>query len=83
MRKIIAGVNLTLDGYCDHSAMIAGDEIHRHYNDLFKRAVTLVYCRKSHTRLWKVISQQLVKSPRGAGSVLLYYVPVGKGQGRG
>ena len=31
MRKVIAGINMTLDGYCDHTAGIPDEEIHRHY----------------------------------------------------
>ena len=28
MRKLIAAMNMTLDGFCDHTAMSADDEIH-------------------------------------------------------
>ena len=45
MRKVIAGINMTLDGFCDHTAMIADEEIHRHYNDLLSDAGTLLYGR--------------------------------------
>jgi len=31
MRKLIAAINMTLDGFCDHTAMIADEEIHQHY----------------------------------------------------
>jgi hypothetical protein len=34
MRKIIAAINMTLDGFSDHTAMIADDEILQHYNEL-------------------------------------------------
>jgi hypothetical protein len=27
MRKLIAAINMTLDGFCDHTAMIADEEI--------------------------------------------------------
>jgi len=29
MRKVIAGINMTLDGFCDHTSMNADDELHR------------------------------------------------------
>jgi dihydrofolate reductase len=45
MRKIIAAINQTLDGFCDHTAMIADDELHQHYNDLLSNAGTLIYGR--------------------------------------
>ena len=38
MRKLIAAINMTLDGYCDHTAVIADDELHEHYNELFRDA---------------------------------------------
>jgi hypothetical protein len=42
MRKLIAAINLTLDGFCDHTAGIADDELHQHYNDLLKNAGIIV-----------------------------------------
>ena len=36
---------MTLDGFCDHTTLIADDEIHQHYNDLLKSADTLIYGR--------------------------------------
>ena len=40
MRKVIAAMNMTLDGFCDHTAMIADEELHQHYNDLLSSAGT-------------------------------------------
>lgn len=45
MRKLIAAMNMTLDGFCDHMAMSADEEIHEHYNDLLRSAGTLIYGR--------------------------------------
>jgi dihydrofolate reductase len=45
MRKIIAGINITLDGFCNHDAMTADDEMHQHYNDLLKNADTMIWGR--------------------------------------
>ncbi len=45
MRKLIAAINMTLDGFCDHTAMIADDELHQHYNELLSNADTLLYGR--------------------------------------
>ncbi|MCW3125810.1 MAG: dihydrofolate reductase [Bacteroidetes bacterium] len=33
MRKLIASMNITLDGYCDHTAGVVTDELHEHYNE--------------------------------------------------
>lgn len=38
-------MNMTLDGFCDHTAMMADDEIHQHYSDLIKNSGTLLYGR--------------------------------------
>lgn len=45
MRKLIAAMNMTLDGFCDHTAMIADEEIHQHYTDLLNRAGAALYGR--------------------------------------
>ena len=34
MRKVIAAINMTLDGFCDHTAGIPDEEIHQHYTEL-------------------------------------------------
>lgn len=36
---------MTLDGFCDHTAGIADDELHQHYNELLSNAGTLLYGR--------------------------------------
>jgi dihydrofolate reductase len=45
MAKLIAAMNMTLDGFCDHTAMSADDEIHQHYTDLLNDADTIIYGR--------------------------------------
>jgi dihydrofolate reductase len=45
MRKIIAAINMSLDGFCDHTAMMADDEIHQHYADLLSKADAILYGR--------------------------------------
>lgn len=47
MRKLIAAMNMTLDGFCDHTAMIADDEIHQHYTELLRNADIVIYGRKT------------------------------------
>src|SRR6187431_244325 len=62
MRKIIAAMNMTLDGFCDHTAMIADDEIHQHYNELLSSAGTLIYGRKTY-QLMESYWPSVVKDP--------------------
>ena len=45
MRKLIFGINLTLDGCCDHTKMMPDEEIHDYFTDLLRDAGTLVYGR--------------------------------------
>ena len=45
MRKLIAAINMTLDGFCDHTAITPDDEIHRHYNELLQNADTIIFGR--------------------------------------
>lgn len=64
MRKIIAAMNMTLDGFCDHTAGIADDETHQHYNDLFRTADTLIYGRTTY-QLMESYWPTLVQTPSG------------------
>jgi len=64
MRKLIAAINMTLDGFCDHTAMIADDEMHQHYNDLLSNADTLIYGRITY-QLMESYWPSLVKNPSG------------------
>jgi dihydrofolate reductase len=48
MRNLIFGINITLDGCCDHTKGIADEEIHDYFTDLLRDADTLVYGRKTY-----------------------------------
>lgn len=45
MSKLIAAINMTLDGFCDHTAVDPDQEIHQHYADLLNSAGTALYGR--------------------------------------
>jgi len=64
MRKLIAAINMTFDGFCDHTAMIADEEIHEHYNDLLRNAGALLYGRITY-QLMESYWPTLVKNPSG------------------
>ncbi len=55
---------MTLDGFCDHTAMIADDEIHQHYNELLSDADTLIYGRITY-QLMESYWPSVVKTPTG------------------
>lgn len=64
MRKLIAAMNMTLDGYCDHTIMMADDEIHQHYSELLKSTGVLLYGRKTY-QLMEDYWPEVVKNPTG------------------
>jgi dihydrofolate reductase len=64
MRKLIAAINMTLDGFCDHTAVIADDELHQHYNELLSNAGTLLYGRTTY-QLMESYWPAIVKNPTG------------------
>ena len=57
-------MNMTLDGFCDHTAMSADDEIHQHYNELLRNADTLIYGRITY-QLMESYWPTVVKNPTG------------------
>jgi dihydrofolate reductase len=64
MRKLIAAINMTLDGFCDHTAMIADEELHQHYADLLSNADNLLYGRITY-QLMESYWPTVVKNPTG------------------
>lgn len=48
MRKLIFGINLTIDGCCDHTKGKGDDEIHEYFGQLIRDADTLLYGRKTY-----------------------------------
>lgn len=56
-------MNMTLDGFCDHTAMTADEEIHQHYTDLLNSADSVIYGRKTFELMeyWRSV----VENPTG------------------
>ena len=48
MRKVIAAINMTLDGFCDHTAGLPDEEIHLHYATLLGQGDVILYGRKTY-----------------------------------
>jgi len=48
MRKLIYGINITLDGSCDHTKGMANEEVHQYFTELLREADVLVYGRKTY-----------------------------------
>jgi dihydrofolate reductase len=64
MRKVIAGINMTLDGDCNHASQIADDELHQHYTELLRNAGTMLYGRITY-QLMESYWPLVVKDPTG------------------
>jgi len=64
MRKIIAAINMSLDGYCDHTAMKAYDDTFQHFTDLLSNTGLLVYGRITY-QLMESYWPSIVKNPTG------------------
>ena len=67
MRKVIAAINMTLDGYCDHTAITLDEAIHDHYSELLKASGTALYGRVTYELMtyW----QNILKNPTGEKSM--------------
>src|ERR1700759_4269274 len=68
MGKLIAAINMTLDGYCDHTAVIADEELHLHFADLLKNAGIILYGRTTY-QLMESYWPNVVDKPTGKKSI--------------
>jgi len=48
MRHLIYAINITLDGCCDHTKMIADEETHQYFTHLLRDVDLLVFGRKTY-----------------------------------
>jgi dihydrofolate reductase len=67
MRKLIAAMNMTLDGFCDHDKMIADDDIHNHYTELLRNSGLLLYGRTTYQLMeyWRTV----LENPTGVAAM--------------
>jgi dihydrofolate reductase len=76
MAKIIAAINTTIDGFCDHTAGIPDEALHDHYTDLLSNADAILYGRITYQLMeyWRPIS----KTPTGNKSIDQFAVVMDK-----
>ena len=76
MRKIVAAINMTLDGFCDHTAIVPDEEIHKHYTVLLNSAGAILYGRITYglMEFW----QTLLKNPSGEKSMDDFAIAIDK-----
>ena len=67
---------MTLDGFCDHTVLIADEEIHQHYNELLRSADVILYGRITYQLMefWP----PLVKNPSGNRAMDEFAVAIDK-----
>ena len=63
MAKLIAGINMTLDGFCDHDAVTADDEVHQHYSEILRNSGAILHGRITYKLMeyWLTV----LKNPTG------------------
>src|SRR6187401_2356692 len=76
MRKIIAAINMTLDGFCDHTAGLPEEEIHQHYTELLGQADLILYGRTTYQLMefWRT----LLESPSDEKSMNDFAIAIDK-----
>lgn len=57
MRKVIAAINMTLDGVCDHTVGIVDKNLHNHYSDLVNNSGVMLYGRTTYQlmQFWQTL----------------------------
>src|SRR5690625_2345446 len=57
MRKLIAAINTTLDGVCDHTAGLPDEEIHQYYTKLLGQGDAILYGRTTYQLMefWRTL----------------------------
>jgi len=48
VRRVVFGVNITVDGCCDHTQVIADDELHEYSTDLLRNVDLVLFGRKTY-----------------------------------
>lgn len=76
MQKVIAVINMTLDGFCDHTAGIADEDLHQHYTELLNDAGVILYGRITYQlmQFW----QTILKKPSGEKSMDDFAIAIDK-----
>jgi dihydrofolate reductase len=76
MRKVIAAINMTLDGFCDHTAGLPDEEIHQHYTELLSQAGVILYGRITYQLMefWRT----LVENPSDEKSMNDFAIAIDK-----
>ena len=79
MRNVIFGINITLDGRCDHTKQIGDEEIHEYFTQLMRDVDLLVFGRKTYmVPFWPEVAKNQSMTKASCG-----LPPRGEGRGEG
>ena len=78
MRPLRYSINVTLDGCCDHRAIPADEELHRHAVEILDRADALLFGRVTY-EMMEAASRQ----PAPADATLIPSSRTSRGRGEG
>jgi len=71
MRKLIFAINITVDGFADHTSVIADDELHDFYTDLLNSFDIILFGRKTY-QLFESFWPTADKDPQSTKSMLRF-----------
>lgn len=76
MRKVIAAINMTVDGFCDHTAISPDAQVHGHYTELLTSGDTILYGRITYQLMefWR----PFVENPSGEKSMDDFAIAIDK-----
>ncbi len=60
MRNAVFAINITVDGSCDHTVMIADDELHEYFTELLRSADIELFGRKTYQLMfpyWHTVAE--------------------------
>jgi len=60
MSKVIAAINMTIDGFCDHTAGLPDEEIHQYYAALLAQGDVILYGRTTYQLMefWRTLLEK-------------------------
>jgi len=71
MRKVIFGINITIDGFADHTAGIADDELHEFFTGLLETVDIVLFGRKTY-ELMAGFWPHAREDPRNTNSIIRF-----------
>jgi dihydrofolate reductase len=65
MRKVVFGINMTIDGYCGHETAIADDELHQYFTNLLLQSDVNIFGRETYELMYPFWHDVAVEQSEG------------------